>query len=269
MNRPTRCLLAVIVLGCYATGCGTLPNGRGWGEDATVAPGWDRVRAAAAKSAKDPWVWGPLIGAAVFQIDDWDRRTSDWAREDTPVFGSQSNADQWSDDLRKASAVANYITVLATPSGSDAGDWIVNKAKGALVGIAATASTVAVTNGLKDATQRERPNGESNESLPSGHTSSSAVHTRLASLNLSSIDMDDGWRIAADTGLAAMTLGTAWARIEAGYHYPSDTLVGMALGNFLAAFFNDAFLGLDDSSVASLSLQTVPDGATLQWDWRF
>jgi hypothetical protein len=35
------------------------------------------------------------FGAAAFQIDDWDHRASDWAREHTPVFGSQRDAERW------------------------------------------------------------------------------------------------------------------------------------------------------------------------------
>lgn len=253
----------------FLSGCTTLPNGRSWGEDAALVPGWERIRESAVNAAKDPWVWGPLVGAAAFQIDDWDRRTSDWAREHTPVFGSEENAEDWSDHLRNASVLAHYVTIAATPSGPDPGDWLLNKAKGTLVGIAAVSSTVLVTNGLKDATDRERPNGDDSASFPSGHTSSSAVHTRLASRNLRSIDMSDGWRCAADVGLTALTLGTSWARIEAGWHYPSDTLVGMAIGNFLASFFNDAFLGLEERSTVAVSMQAVPEGAGIQWRWRF
>ncbi|HEY5807568.1 MAG TPA: phosphatase PAP2 family protein [Povalibacter sp.] len=268
INRCGRAL-AIGASTLIASGCTTLPNGKGWGEDATFTPGWERVRTAATGAAKDPWVWAPLIGAAAFQIDNWDRRTSDWAREHTPVFGSQSNAERWSDDLRDASAVAHYATVLATPSGPDGGDWVVNKAKGTLVGIAAVSATVVTTNALKSVTDRERPNGDDSASFPSGHTSSSAVHTRLASRNLRSIDMSDGWRRTADVGLTVLTLGTSWARIEAGWHYPSDTLVGMALGNFIASFINDAFLGLEEGSDSVLGLAAAPDGVVLQAQWRF
>lgn len=258
----------ILTLTC-AAGCSTLPNGRGWGEDATIRPGWDRVRESAVNAVKDPWVWGPLAGAALFQIDNFDHRTSDWAREHTPVFGSQKNAEQWSDDLRAASVLVHYATIAATPGGPDAGDWFVNKAKGTLVSVAAVSSTVLVTNTLKSVVDRERPNGDDSASFPSGHTSTSAVHTRLASRNLRSIEMGDGWRTTADVGLAALTIGTSWSRIEAGWHYPSDTLVGMAIGNFFAAFFYDAFMGLDDDPTMSVSMQTVPKGATLQWQWRF
>jgi hypothetical protein len=249
-------------------GCGTLPSGRGWGEDATWRPGWERVRDSAVDAARDPWVWAPLAGAAVMQIDDLDERTANWAREHTPIFGSQRSAEDWSDDLRNASALVHYVTVAATPSGDDFGEWLANKAKGTLVGVAAVSSTVAVTRTLKKRVGRTRPNGADEESFPSGHTSSAAVHTRLASRNLRSIDMSDGTRRALDIGLYALTIGTSWSRIEAGWHFPADTLCGMALGNFMASFVNDVFLGLDSGSTA-LTVETLPDGAIVQWRTRW
>jgi PAP2 superfamily len=257
--------LALICVG----GCATAPDGHAWGEKATFAPGWERVRESATNAAKDPWVWAPLVGAAAFQIDDFDRRTSDWAREHTPVFGSQRNAERWSDDLRDASAIAHYVTIIATPSGDEPREWIVNKAKGALVDAAAVAAAGFTTNAIKDVADRERPNGDDSESFPSGHTTSAAVHTRLASRNLESIDMSDGWRRGANVGLTALTLGTSWARVEAGWHYPSDTLVGMALGNFIASFVNDAFLGSPDSASGALAMTPSDDGALLSWSVRF
>jgi hypothetical protein len=263
---PMRTLfLLALVAAC--TGCGSLPNGRDWGQDATIAPGWERVQQSAVHAVRDPWVWAPLAGAAVFQIDDWDRRTSDWARDHTPVFGSQRSAQNWSDDLRTASAVAHYVTIAATPSGDTPREWFINKAKGTLVHVAAVSSTGLITRSLKTAIDRERPNGQGGESFPSGHTSASAVHTRLASRNLESIDMSETARTSLNVGLYALTIGTSWARIEAGWHYPSDTLVSMALGNFIASFVNDAFLGLDNT--AQIAVVPAEGGAMLQWNARF
>ncbi len=190
------------------------------GRGCDLRPGWERVRESAVDAARDPWIWAPLVGAAVLQIEDFDRRTADWAREHTPIFGSQRSAEQWSDDLRSASALTHYATIVATPSGNDSGEWLANKARGTLVGVAAVSGTVAITRSLKTGIGRERPNGADDESFPSGHTSSSAVHTRLASRNLQSIEMSNGVRRTLDVGLYALTIGTSWSRIEAGWHYP-------------------------------------------------
>jgi membrane-associated phospholipid phosphatase len=262
-----RSLLITLILATCA-GCGTLPDGRYWGQDATFTPGWDRVKASAVNAARDPWVWAPLAGAALFQIDDWDRRTSDWAREHTPVFGSQRSAEDWSDYLQNASSLVHSATFAFTPSGDTPKEWFINKTKGTLVHIAAVSSTVAVTRAMKTSIDRERPNGRSSESFPSGHTSSSAVHTRLASRNLESIEMSDAARTSLNVGLYALTIGTSWSRIEAGWHYPSDTLFSMALGNFIGSFVNDAFLGLE-SSKSSVALVPSEGGMMVQWSTRF
>ena len=71
-----------------------------------------------------------------------------------------------------------------------------------------------------------------------------------------------------DVGLITLTIGTSWARIEAGWHYPSDTLFSIALGNFIGSFINDAFLGLDESSIA-FAPTPKNDGAMVQWRRTF
>ena len=156
----------------------------------TVAPGvkTQHLHPAGNESAlqrsmrrRDAWVWAPLVGAATLQIDNWDHRISDWARTETPIFGSTADAERWSDDLRSASFVAFAATVAFTPSGSSGSEWLLNKAKGFGVQLAAVAVATGTTRLLKDVTNRERPSGADDESFPSGHTTSSAVHTRLAS----------------------------------------------------------------------------------------
>jgi membrane-associated phospholipid phosphatase len=252
-----------------ASGCATLPDGHGWGQDATLRPGWARVREAARNAATDPWVWAPLGIAAIVQIDDWDREIADWARAETPVFGSTVRAEQWSDDLRTASTVAYHVTALVTPSGSDPQQWLFNKARGYAVGLSAAAATRFVTGELKRAADRERPNGLASESFPSGHTSTSAVYTKLASRNLRSLDLSNGLRRALDLGLDGLVIGTSWSRIEAGWHFPSDTLFSMALGNFLGAFVNDAFLGLDPQTGLEIALLPERGGAQLRVALRY
>lgn len=259
--------LLIVVCVCALTACGTLPSGRGWGEDATIRPGWERVRTSAVNAARDPWVWVPVVGAAVFQIDHWDRHTSDWARDNTPIFGSETSASDWSDYLLEAAVAADIATILATPSGTDAGEWWRNKGKGALVDVAAITSTNLVTGILKPTVGRTRPNGSKN-SFPSGHASSSAVLTRLSSRNLQSIKMSCGVRTTLDVSLYTVTIATSWARVEAGAHFPSDVLFGMALGNFFGSFFNDAFMGLDPSKTLVV-LDPTEGGAIVQVHHRF
>lgn len=259
-------LLALLTTG----GCATLPDGHGWGQDAAMIPGWQAVRDAAVHAAESPRTWGPLAASAVFQIDGWDRKVSNWARNHTPIFGSEQNAFEWSDRLRAVSGYAYYASVLATPSGDDPGEWMLDKLRGAAVGEAAIAATNEESALLKSAAARERPNGQDTQSMPSSHTSRSAVLTELAERNLQSLPISDTTQRVLDVGLDALTYGTAWARVESGFHYPSDTLVGMSLGNFSGAFFNDAFLGLQQtSSRPGLSIALLPRGAMLSMQLRY
>jgi membrane-associated phospholipid phosphatase len=262
--------IAVLFAMLALEGCATLPDGHGWGQDATVIPGWQRVRDAAVHAAESPRIWGPLAASAAFQIDGWDRRVSNWARGHTPIFGTEQNAVDWSNRLRAVSGYAYYASVLATPSGEDPGEWMLDKLRGAAVGEAAIVATDEESALLKSAAARERPNGQDTQSMPSSHTSRSAVLTELAERNLQSLAVGDPTRRVLDVGLDALTYGTAWARVESGFHYPSDTLVGMSLGNFSGALFNDALLGLQQtSSRPSLSMALLPRGAMLSMQLRY
>jgi PAP2 superfamily len=243
-------------------GCASLPNGHGWGEDVTLSPGWARVRASAAKAISDPWVWGPLAGAAALQVDDFDHRLSHWGRTHNPIFGSEANATLWSDRLRSASVGVDIATVLLTPSGDFGGEWLLDKTKGYLVNLAAATTAIESTTLLQHSVTRERPNGADDHSFPSGHSAASSVYTRLATRNLEEIPMGGGAREALDTGLHALSFATAWARVEGGWHYPSDTLFSMAIGNFCGVFFTDTFMGLDDTRLR-VGFAPLPGGGVL------
>ena len=254
---------------CLSSACVTLPDGSRWGVGATLTPGWERVGTSAAHAARNPWVWAPLAGAAVLQINSWDEDVADWATDESPVFGSVRNAEDWSDGLRDASVVGYAASVLATPSGELDGDWVGAKARGSAVGVGAFLATAGITSGLKSLVSRERPNGVDDESFPSGHASTAAVFGTLTVRNLQSIEISPALRTTFGVGAGAITAGTAWTRLEAGAHYPSDVLVGVALGNFMGAFFTEAFLGLEPGARLSFSAEPTRGGALLRWNLRF
>jgi membrane-associated phospholipid phosphatase len=255
--------IALTMSGCIATGA------RNWGAEVTWKPTARQLKEAIRDAATDPHVWIPLAGAAAFQIDGWDRKVSNWARDTTPVFGSQQNASDWSDTLRTASSVAYFTTVLATPDPHEPGPWLRDKAQGLAVGLGAIAVTGAATGALKSITSRTRPNGEGTNSFPSGHTSHSAVLTGLARDNLNYMDLNPALRQTLGIGLDALTIGTAWARIEAGAHFPSDTLAGFALGNFVSRVFDRAFLSMPADGSAAVSFVPLDHGAQLEWEIHF
>jgi hypothetical protein len=251
------------------TACGTLQNGRGWGQDATVFPGWHRVGDAAVQAVTAPETWVPLACALVLQVDDMDKRISNYASSHTPVFGSQKAADDAGYLFRDSMRTAYIITMLAAPSGDKPGDWACSKVKGLAVGVAAIESTDLATSGLKDVSNRTRPSGSNNRSFPSSLASSTSVYASLASRNLDSLQLDGGSRIALRFGLFSVTAATGWARVEAKAHFPSDVLAGAALGHFFGFFFNDAFLGLSNPNDFIFAVEPSRDGVVVRFLWAF
>ena len=70
-----------------------------------------------------------------------------------------------------------------------------------------------------------------------------------------------------EVSFGVIAAGAAWARVEGNVHYPSDVLAGMALGHFVAALINDAFMGLDDSSNGSVALALTSESVSIRF-WR-
>lgn len=261
--------ITVAVLSATLAGCATLPDGSRWGERASFSIGWRKTGEAALQAAKDPWVWGPLVGAAVLQVDNWDHEVSDWAVDETPVFGSVDDADDISDDLKVAAGVGYVVSLLATPSGPAGPDWWKAKGSGLMVGLGAIGAELATTGALKSVAGRERPNDRDDESFPSGHAAFAAVTDTLTVSNLRSIEMNGGARTALIVGADALTIATGWARVEAGEHYPSDVLVGMTIGNFFGRMFSEAFLGETGSQRVAFAFEPMRGGGEIAWNWRF
>jgi membrane-associated phospholipid phosphatase len=269
--RYRKWLSLALVLGSLEMlpGCGTLANGRGWGQDATLFPGWDRVGRSALNAALEPETWVPVVGAAIFQIGSLDRNLANWASKRTPLFQSQNNADAASEALQATAEAACVITALATPSGEQSGDWALAKARGLTVAIAAVALTEGTTDLLKYTINRTRPDNSGHDSFPSGHASRTAACNTLASRNLQSLELPDGARMGLRAGFLALSISTGWARLESKKHFPSDVLAGMAIGHFFGAFINDAFLGLGTPQTFFFAVEPSKKDLYCSMHWIF
>jgi len=243
--------LVVVLAPLFLAGCGTLENGRGWGQDAAWPVDLERIGRAGRDALLSPATWVPLAGAGVFALGDLDERVSDWASEHHPLFGSQSGAADASNYLVGVLGAEALGTALATPSGDTPGAWALAKLKGGAVEAGAVAATGALAGWLRDGSNRMRPDGSDNESFPSGHTSLAFAFATLANRNLDSLDLLEDFRTPLQVGNTVLASGVAWARVEAHKHHPSDVLFGAALGHFLTAFIHDAFLNLPEDSRAS------------------
>ena len=237
-------LLAMILISLYITGCGTLRNGRGWGQDAIYPVDLKEIPRAAFNALVDPQTVVPAAGALVFGLSKWDKKVSHWATGHTPIFGSTKNAENDKSYLEIPLYTEVFITALATPSGTDSKDWVYSKLKGLAVEGGAELVTAGATTLLKDTTGRTRPNGSSNTSFPSGEASAAFSSVALSNRNLDSIDLPREVKIPLKVVNILLGSSVAWARVEAQAHYPSDVLAGAALGNFLSSTVHDSFLNL-------------------------
>jgi len=237
-----------------------MQNGRGWGQDATITPGWGRVGTAALNALKAPETWAPAAGAAAFQIGHADQKVSDWAGRNTPVYGSRHTADQVSDRLLYASGAIWAVSGTAAPSGDGAGEWTMNKIKGFSAEAGGGVAALGVVELLKKGADRSRPDNTDRESFPSGHAAGVSYFLTLSSRHVDTYGWSEGTVTASRISLGTIAAATAWARVEAYQHYPSDVLAGIALGHFFGAFLTDAFLGADNPRNAMLLFEPAKGG---------
>jgi hypothetical protein len=135
--------ITFLILVAELSACANFSISHAWGQDATLLPGWEKVQTAAIDAARSPMTWAPLLAAGLLQIDNADENLSDWASDDTPIFGSRQTADTISTDLMRASVGLYAVTALATPSGDE--HWLENKAKGLGIGFAAELTTAGLS----------------------------------------------------------------------------------------------------------------------------
>jgi len=223
---------------CLTAGCAS--SGGQWGENAFRLPSAEQFKTATRNALVDKKTWVPIVGAAVFSIDDYDQQVSDWATEHNPIYGSIDNAQQASDDLQDLAKLSFWVSAMVADTGEKNPHY--NRFQGITMGHAAIALTHATTSSLKSITGRTRPNGSSKHSFPSGHTSNATVHATLAFNNLNYSQLSEGQKAFWQWSNYSIAALTGWARIEAEKHYPSDVLFGFALGNFIGSVFNQLYL---------------------------
>jgi membrane-associated phospholipid phosphatase len=267
-KNPVLLLLILSFLTTIITSCGTLENGRGWGQDALYPVNGKRVSKAFYSAVTD---WGTLIpagGAVVSSLGNTDERVNSWATGHTPIFGSMDSASRAANYLLGILQAEVVLTALATPSGEDSTEWVYSKAKGLSVELGAELVTAGVTEGLKKISNRERPSGGDN-SFPSGHSSAAFTNAVLANRNLQYLSMSDNLRIALEVGNYVLASATAWARVEANGHWLSDVLAGAAIGYFFGAFLHDAFMGLPEEKPVQVKVVPLQGGAMLALSFPF
>ena len=252
--RPAYHLIMCLALGTlllFNTGC--VQHHKHWGEDATPLPGWYAVGQAAKNAFTDPQTWGPLIAAGAIVTLDADDKITDWAVDQDLMFNSTLAASDASDDWLELSEALVYATALATPSGETAGEWLINKGKGLGATYLITKSSFTISDNAKKPFSRERPDGSNDESFPSAHALRASMHAAMAARNVDAMGIHDHAKFFAKGGIYTLAGMTAWARMEANKHHPSDVLVGYAIGRLMGVFLNDAFITPDTDTKIRLN----------------
>lgn len=113
----------------------------------------------------------------------------------------------------------------------------------------ALAGTIALTYGLKLAINKERPNGENNNSFPSGHTS-------VAFASAAFVQKRYGWEYGIPAYLFAGYVG--YTRIEANKHDGVDVLAGAAIGVGMGYLFTKRYDGKKKLGISSGFIENTP-----------
>lgn len=254
-RRPHHTALAIAAL-VLLTGCATARS-------EFDVPRRDDWKRSVASALRDPDTWIPAAAAVAFAVAGVDEDVSDWAREQTPVFGSTHRAETASDALKGASHLLMFAAAFP-PRGTE--DRWTAFAVTALEEEAIVAAVGAVTLGAKNAADRERPDASNRASFPSGHSSGSAATGALARERLARSAIPPRWHPAVRIGSRAIHGATAWARIEAGKHYPTDVLAGSALGHLLAVTLDRA---VRDGTEVEVSIAPSREGIFFDARVRF
>jgi membrane-associated phospholipid phosphatase len=209
--------LVFSTLSIFQMGCATM---NGVGSKATLVPSLGRAGEGLKKALMNPQTLLPVVGTGIIAVGGWDNDISDWATENSPVFGSPQNASKWSDYLLDISKGMGYATFAY----------------------------------MKAAAKRDRPQNQGNDSFPSGHASGTAVYAGFSRFYVYNMNISNPLKYSGNIIISAIDYGCSWSRVEAGVHFPTDVLIGHAWGNFLAVFVSETFIGHNSLAINSAVL---------------
>ena len=252
--RTSTAVSLVIASGCAQTGI-TLPS-------------VGHVVEIAKESAQEPETWIPFTAAAVIFATGSDDNISDWAIENTPVFGSQNSARRASEGLRNSLVAGMAVSSIFAPSPDN------EDSKFRTRRIAANALAFGTVAGIvevgKLSFQRDRPNDRDDRSFPSGHSSGAFSSAILIEQNLNATIEQPWLRKSIKIGTLGSAAATAWARVEASEHFPVDVLVSAALSNLVVkTFYRSIVNGEDQTKRPTIAIETSRHGFKARLNYSF
>ena len=159
---------------------------------------------------------------------------------------------------QKTHKIVGDVLLVAMPALALSSTFIWNDGqKGTYQYSKALAGTIALTYGLKLVINKERPNGENNNSFPSGHTS-------VAFASAAFVQKKYGWEYGIPAYLVAGYVG--YTRIEANKHDGVDVLAGAAIGVGMSYLFTRRY---DEKKRLKISSGFIENTPTLGLIYKF
>ena len=196
----------------------------------TTLPSMELLAVSAKSAAAEPATWVPLTAAVVIGLSGADNNISDWASDETPVFGSQRSAGDFSDYMRNSLVAGAVLSSIFAPDSDEHDGFPTRRVLTNALAFGAVASIVETG---KRTVKRERPNERDDRSFPSGHSATSFTSARLIEQNLNETLKKPWLRKTIKAGTYSSAAAVAWARVEANEHHPVDVLFSAALSNFV------------------------------------
>ncbi len=247
----TRVLFGAALMALNA--CAQLPENNHW-KSGTMA------------AMKDPYTWVPLGAAALLAASGEDKPLSEKAVEDTPVFGSNKDSDKASDRLRDVTSLIKNASALMVEEDCDSYTHPVQRM---LVQQVIVMGSDGVAGEIKDITERKRPYSDGN-SFPSQHANKAFSYHAMTRENLLCSKHESNFNNGLLWASGVAAAGTAYARVEAGAHYPVDVLAGAGLGNFVVMTVNGSLKAKkQDDKIIKVSLLPLDDGFAINFSKSF
>ncbi|MFP4679944.1 MAG: phosphatase PAP2 family protein [Chitinispirillaceae bacterium] len=281
MNRSFKTdlfVFATVVILCISSGCSRSMLRATPLESPDIIPSKERMKKALSDAFFDPSLFIGGAALAVFAFSDMDENIASYISDRNLLFGTEKRAAEASDYLRAASLgtaallyTVKYLPLRQRdqlPYSTDTMTSVPAKYQGPAAGaetlLLSGLLTAGTTELLKRTTGRLRPDFSDYRSFPSGHTSVTAFANNYSANTLSSMSLPHHYQYLAQGILCAATFTTAWARIEARRHYPTDVVAGAMLATFFGNFAYKAFLGPYQPLDTRFDINVTPEGCDVR-----
>ncbi|MDR0306885.1 MAG: phosphatase PAP2 family protein [Chitinispirillales bacterium] len=267
-------LLCVSLSCCFFGGCSSRVFKANGFEDPKVLPEKSRIGASLKDALFDPYIGITTAALIAVAASGKDKQISSRATKSTPVFGSIENARTASDIFVVTSAgiaaAAYFVKYFPLDEAADRGCPLQTEfgippnlyapVAAAEAAVVSGALTLGTTEVLKRTTRRLRPDSTNTLSFPSAHTAAAAAANGYSIRTISGMSLPKTYSYPVYGTLTALTLATAWGRVEGAKHYPTDILAGALIGTFLVNASYKAFFA-PYRYVGNFNMRIAPDGA--------